>query len=57
VRDRALLLPVGAGGEGAARAGEATAPDGRKLLDVLAEEGLPGLIEARDGKHREPWLR
>lgn len=38
-------------------AGEATAPDGRKLLDVLEEEGVAGLIEARDGKHEEPWLR
>jgi 2-(1,2-epoxy-1,2-dihydrophenyl)acetyl-CoA isomerase len=38
-------------------AGEATAPDGRKLLDVLEEEGLAGLIAARDAKHEEPWLR
>jgi enoyl-CoA hydratase/carnithine racemase len=38
-------------------AGEATAPDGRRLLDVLEEEGVAGLIEARDGKHQEPWLR
>lgn len=38
-------------------AGEATAPDGRRLLDVLEEEGVAGLIEARDGKHEEPWFR
>ncbi|HVY96758.1 MAG TPA: enoyl-CoA hydratase/isomerase family protein [Solirubrobacterales bacterium] len=38
-------------------AGEATAPDGRKLLDVLAEEGLAGLTRARDAGHEEPWLR
>jgi enoyl-CoA hydratase/carnithine racemase len=36
---------------------EARAPDGRRLLDILDEEGLAALKEARDGAHREPWLR
>lgn len=36
---------------------EATGPDGRRLLEVLEEEGIAGLKKARDGKHEEPWLR
>lgn len=36
---------------------EARAPDGRRLLDILEQEGLGALKEARDGTHHEPWLR
>jgi enoyl-CoA hydratase/carnithine racemase len=35
----------------------AQAPDGRPLLEILEQEGIAALIEARDGTHREPWLR
>jgi enoyl-CoA hydratase/carnithine racemase len=38
-------------------ADEARAPDGRLLREILETEGMGALKDARDGAHREPWLR
>jgi enoyl-CoA hydratase/carnithine racemase len=35
---------------------DARAADGRRLADVLAEEGLRGFIQARDKAFARPWL-
>jgi len=35
----------------------AEAPDGRSLLEILEQDGLAALKEARDSTHSEPWLR
>lgn len=35
----------------------AESPDGRKLLDILRDEGIAGLKKARDAGRDEPWLR
>lgn len=35
----------------------AEAPDGRLLLEILQQEGIDALKQARDSAHSEPWLR